>query len=202
MEFFFIYIERFFLRNRPGTFLCECESGFTMTSHGCEDVNECILNNGHGPCQDTCVNLKGSYACSCEGLPGTILSNVDKHSCINMNGCVNSNGGNRSLTSNPQLKKLFCNLCVFFFQGALINALTATVLCSASVPLALTWGQTTKPAWTLTSATVLSQPALQTSSASIPRAALSAGACQALSKNLAETRTRMAAANASMWTSA
>ena len=27
-----------------------------MTQGDCLDVNECLLNNGHGPCQDTCTN--------------------------------------------------------------------------------------------------------------------------------------------------
>ncbi|KAL1373794.1 hypothetical protein pipiens_018449 [Culex pipiens pipiens] len=44
------------------------------------DVNECLLRNGHGPCQDTCINLWASYNCSCQGLPGTRLA-VDGHSC-------------------------------------------------------------------------------------------------------------------------
>ena len=55
--------------NKPGTHMCECNNGFTKTSESgyCVDINECALNNGHGPCQDTCINLEGSYACSCEG---------------------------------------------------------------------------------------------------------------------------------------
>ena len=28
-------------------------------------------NNGHGPCQDVCINKHGGYECSCENLPGT-----------------------------------------------------------------------------------------------------------------------------------
>ncbi len=29
-----------------------------------------MQNNGHGPCQDVCINKQGGYECSCEGLPG------------------------------------------------------------------------------------------------------------------------------------
>ena len=56
--------------NKPGTHMCECNDGYTKTSESgyCVDINECALNNGHGPCQDTCINLEGSYACSCEGM--------------------------------------------------------------------------------------------------------------------------------------
>ena len=97
--------------NKPGTHMCECNNGFTKTTENgyCVDINECALNNGHGPCQDTCINSEGSYACSCEGIPGTILSRSDKHSCEDMNGCLNSNGGcsHRCIDSYGQV---FC-LC-------------------------------------------------------------------------------------------
>ena len=37
---------------RPGTFLCECGSGYSILDEKtCVDINECLLNNGHGPCQ-------------------------------------------------------------------------------------------------------------------------------------------------------
>ena len=32
----------------------------------CVDENECISNNGHGPCQDTCVNTEGNFQCACD----------------------------------------------------------------------------------------------------------------------------------------
>ena len=47
-------------RNRPGTFMCECAPGYSG-SITCLDINECLLNNGHGPCQDTCSNTHGGY---------------------------------------------------------------------------------------------------------------------------------------------
>lgn len=34
------------------------------------DKNECLLRNGHGPCQDTCHNTAGGYYCTCHNLPG------------------------------------------------------------------------------------------------------------------------------------
>lgn len=57
-----------------------------------EDINECRLRNGHGPCQDTCHNFPGGYNCSCDGLPGTILS-ADGHRCDDVDECLVDNGG-------------------------------------------------------------------------------------------------------------
>ena len=39
--------------NKPGTYMCSCPSGFELRedNHGCVDANECLSNNGHGPCQ-------------------------------------------------------------------------------------------------------------------------------------------------------
>ena len=58
----------------------------------CVDENECISNNGHGPCQDTCINTDGSFQCACDGLPGTILS-ADGKSCEEIDLCKENNGG-------------------------------------------------------------------------------------------------------------
>ena len=40
--------------NKPGTFMCDCRKGYQTLGTYCMDVNECLLNNGHGPCQDKC----------------------------------------------------------------------------------------------------------------------------------------------------
>lgn len=50
------------------------------------DHNECLLRNGHGPCQGTCTNTYGSYTCSCDGRPGTQLS-ADGISCEDVDEC-------------------------------------------------------------------------------------------------------------------
>ena len=52
------------------------------------DHNECLLRNGHGPCQGSCRNTIGSYECYCE--PGTQLA-PDQHSCEDLDECSLNN---------------------------------------------------------------------------------------------------------------
>ncbi|KAJ7959207.1 Wall-associated receptor kinase [Quillaja saponaria] len=52
--------------NAPG-YLCKCKYGFTGNaylsgSNGCQDIDECKTLR---PCNGTCLNLFGSYNCSC-----------------------------------------------------------------------------------------------------------------------------------------
>lgn len=80
--------------NILGSFECLCSEGFRITSDGksCEDVNECLLRNGHGPCQDVCKNTVGSYKCSCSGLNGTRLAK-DMHTCEDVDECKEDGAG-------------------------------------------------------------------------------------------------------------
>jgi len=75
--------------NSIGSYQCHCPHGFRLgrDTKTCEDVNECLLRNGHGPCQDTCINTNGGYKCSCKRLKGTILAN-DLHSCVDVDECA------------------------------------------------------------------------------------------------------------------
>ena len=98
-------------------FLGECPPGYLVDDLRCVDENECVSNNGHGPCQDTCLNTEGSFQCACDvrfffiilkiiiffkyrntififlkGLPGTILS-ADGNSCEEIDLCKENNGG-------------------------------------------------------------------------------------------------------------
>lgn len=50
------------------------------------------MNNGHGPCEDTCRNTIGGYECSCDGLQDTVLS-ADNHTCHDAGPCSVNNAG-------------------------------------------------------------------------------------------------------------
>ena len=73
--------------------MCACRQGYTLADDGkfCVDDNECLLNNGHGPCQDVCINREGGYECSCQSI-GTVLAQ-DGHTCQSIDGCDVNNGG-------------------------------------------------------------------------------------------------------------
>ena len=43
-----------------------CPEGYTSAGADCDDIDECVANNGHGPCQDVCVNTDGSFKCACD----------------------------------------------------------------------------------------------------------------------------------------
>lgn len=66
------------------------------------------MNNGHGPCQDTCRNTIGGYECSCEGLQDTLLS-ADNHTCQDAGPCSVNNAG-CSHTCLSTMGRVFC-LC-------------------------------------------------------------------------------------------
>lgn len=90
-------------QNFPGSYICSCNPGYRLISSEthpgeCEDINECLLNNGHGPCQDTCHNIIGGYECSCETIPGTKLSE-DDHECVPGDACVDSGCSHECLSA-------------------------------------------------------------------------------------------------------
>ncbi|XP_016768139.2 uncharacterized protein LOC725964 isoform X4 [Apis mellifera] len=88
--------------------VCSCYKGFRLEDDKCMDINECLLNNGHGPCQDTCRNTIGGYECSCDSLQDTVLS-ADNHTCQTAGPCSVNNAG-CSHTCLSTMGRVFC-LC-------------------------------------------------------------------------------------------
>ncbi|XP_020289333.1 uncharacterized protein LOC109857445 isoform X2 [Pseudomyrmex gracilis] len=97
------------INGRP---VCSCYEGFRiLDDRKCVDINECLLNNGHGPCQDTCRNLIGGYECSCEGLQDATLA-ADNHTCEynKHTGPCSVNNAGCSHTCLSTMGRVFC-LC-------------------------------------------------------------------------------------------
>ncbi|XP_075161744.1 uncharacterized protein LOC142234478 isoform X2 [Haematobia irritans] len=59
------------------------------SSQSCLDIDECSIENGG--CTHFCMNLPGSYECSCP--PGHLLSDADNKTCILVDLCLKDNGG-------------------------------------------------------------------------------------------------------------
>ena len=45
------------------------------------DIDECISNNGRGPCSDICNNYAGGYLCTCS-VPGYKIDESDRNNCV------------------------------------------------------------------------------------------------------------------------
>ncbi|XP_007440372.1 fibulin-7-like [Python bivittatus] len=95
--------------NPGGSRQCSCDAGFQLMGGGmCQDVDECQLfqSNYHTRiCLHECVNLPGSYQCTCPDgyrfqAEQNICSDVDEcvgnqHDCSRGQTCVNTFGGFR-----------------------------------------------------------------------------------------------------------
>ncbi|XP_005993601.1 fibulin-7 [Latimeria chalumnae] len=104
---------------------CSCEPGFHMSGTSensiCQDVNECEVYKLDGVpklCMHACVNIPGSYRCSCPtGYKilgdGRSCEDVDEcltsqHNCTRGTMCINTGGGFQCV--NPECPKSHGNI--------------------------------------------------------------------------------------------
>uniref|UniRef100_A0A8D0HG11 Fibulin 7 n=1 Tax=Sphenodon punctatus TaxID=8508 RepID=A0A8D0HG11_SPHPU len=99
---------------------CSCEAGFHMNGTAensiCQDVNECEVYKLEGVsrlCMHTCINIPGSYRCSCPSGykilgDGKSCEDIDEcslsqHNCTRGTTCINTGGGFQCV--NPECPK-------------------------------------------------------------------------------------------------
>ncbi|XP_064294038.1 fibrillin-2 isoform X2 [Phalacrocorax carbo] len=91
--------------NTKGSFICHCQLGYSVKkgATGCTDVDECEIGAHNCDTHATCVNIPGSFKCSCrEGWIGNGIKCIDLDECSNgthqcsVNAqCVNTPGSYR-----------------------------------------------------------------------------------------------------------
>ncbi|XP_062609556.1 uncharacterized protein LOC134271356 [Saccostrea cucullata] len=69
--------------NTPGSYRCDCVTGFNKSEGKCSDIDEC---KDPTSCQQICINTNGSYQCDCGN--GFKLTN-DKY-CVDINECLDT----------------------------------------------------------------------------------------------------------------
>jgi hypothetical protein len=98
-----------------------CQSGYTLNSNTCFDVNECATSNGGCDLHASCTNTPGSWTCTCSpGFtgPGTV--------CNDVNECATSNGGcsvTPPVTCTNTVGSFVCGSCPSGYTG---NGITCT----------------------------------------------------------------------------
>ena len=71
-----------------GKIVCTCHDGYSGDGQECEDINECLTDNGGCDENAVCTNTSGSRTCECnEGYEGSGVT------CSDVNECLTSNGG-------------------------------------------------------------------------------------------------------------
>ena len=69
--------------NTDGSYQCNCDSGYSLSSDGrtCLDINECDGHHGQHSCKQLCTNIDGGFRCGChEGFQ----LDTDQITCIGL----------------------------------------------------------------------------------------------------------------------
>lgn len=77
--------------NTPGSYRCECPTGYRMLGSQCIDIDECRKSHAHLCPHDTsiCENTAGSYFCRCrKGFEKDFQGR-----CVDVDECLINNGG-------------------------------------------------------------------------------------------------------------
>ncbi|CAG2228184.1 unnamed protein product [Mytilus edulis] len=88
--------------NTPGSFVCQCVTGYQNDTGTCTDVNECNDN----PCDQLCTNTDRSYKCSCY----TGFTKDANEKCQDLNECDTTlNKCDQNCLNTPGSYKCSCN---------------------------------------------------------------------------------------------
>jgi hypothetical protein len=74
----------------------KCPPGYVLKGDACEDVDECVTNNGGCADSTQCVNTPGQWQCGTSCPPG--FTGSPASGCRDVNECEASNGGCDALT--------------------------------------------------------------------------------------------------------
>ncbi|KAH3861667.1 hypothetical protein DPMN_024601, partial [Dreissena polymorpha] len=67
--------------NDSGDAVCFCRKGFDNSGNGCIDTDECAGNGGRGVCKVKCLNLPGSFLCSCNNGERLLSDGISCEAC-------------------------------------------------------------------------------------------------------------------------
>ncbi len=75
-----------------GKIVCTCHDGYSGDGQECEDINECLTDNGGCDENAVCTNTSGSRTCECNaGYEGNGVTCSDVNECLTGNGGCNVN---------------------------------------------------------------------------------------------------------------
>ena len=74
--------------NSTGSYSCACNSGFKGDGKVCDDINECLVDNGGCDKNAKCTNAPGSSSCACAPF-----WSGDGKTCTDVDECAKDNGG-------------------------------------------------------------------------------------------------------------